>query len=821
MAKRRHFLISGTNQPIDYTATGGGSGKFKTPPRDGRKEHGEALIKQIRNAEKEADETLSKEKVADGIDFVPIQVESSPEFELWLDSLEDARSGIDLVNVQEKGDKQIATVHLPKDKVDRFIRRFDDFIHKDTEKGKPRDWKLAEGINEIRLATLRGSYWTDSGPVPANDVNIWWEVWLRDEGQIENIETSFRDLAAQEGVRLSDARVAFPERIVLLAYTSLDKWSEFPGLLKYLAEFRRAEIVSREFIELEPADQMELIEGLLARTTFAGQAAPSVCILDGGVNRGHPLLAPALSEENNLAWHEDWTSADQHGHGTEMAGLALFGPLERLLRDEQSVTLEHRLEAVKVLPDDGENDAPDYGPITVGSVSKIVEAEPNRPRVVCIAVTASDKDEWLPTLWSASIDQMCSGANDPLQRCLMLVSAGNLFGEPGKNYPDENLLASVQDPAQSWNVLTVGACTEKAMIEDPDLAGWNPVALPGGLCPASTTSVAWDGDEWPFKPDIVMEGGNYAKDEAGNVFRPDDLSMTTTSFSTDGGALLSDMGDTSGATALAARMAATLYAEYPTYWPETIRALMVHSARWTPQMRKDFVAKKKRDLHQRLRCYGYGVPSLARARLCAKNSATLVIQESIQPFHMVDKKVETKEMHLHSLPWPKEVLRELGDTELLMRVTLSYFVEPSPGRRGWHTKHRYQSHGLRFDVRRPLESMKQFQERLTRDAWEDGQRPAAKRVKESRKWILGEKLRTRGSLHSDWWKGSAADLAASEFIAIYPVTGWWRERPSRGSHSKRTRYSLIVSIESADGDVELYAAVETAIRTETTITLET
>ena len=709
MAKRRHFLISGTNQSISYTATGGGSGEFKTPPRDDRKEHGEALIRQIREAERKADEELSREKIASGVDFVPIRVESSPEFELWLDSLEDARSGIDLINVQEKDDKQIATVHLPKAKVDRFIRRFDSFIHKETKTGKPRDWKLAEGINEIRLATLRDSYWTDSGPLPENNEKMWWEVWLRDEGQIDDIATSFRNLASQEGLQLSDACVAFPERVVLLAYTSLDKWSEFPGLLRYLAELRRAAIVSREFIELEPADQMDLIEGLLSRTTFAGQAAPAVCILDGGVNRGHPLLAPALTEENNLAWHEDWTRADHDGHGTEMAGLALFGPLEDVLLDDNSVLLEHRLEAVKVLPDGGKNDPPDYGPITVGSVSKIAAEEPNRPRVVCMAITASDKDEWLPTLWSASIDQMCSGATDPRQRCLMLVSVGNLFGEAGKNYPDENHLSSVQDPAQGWNVLTVGACTEKAMIEDPDLAGWNPVAQRGGLCPSSTTSVAWESDEWPFKPDIVMEGGNYAKDASGNAFRPDDLSMTTTSFSADGGALLTDMGDTSGATALAARMAATLFAEYPKYWPETIRALMVHSARWTSQMRKDFAAKKKRDLHQRLRCYGYGVPSLARARLCAKNSATLIVQESIQPFHMVEKRVETKEMHLHSLPWPKEVLRDLGDMEVLMRVTLSYFVEPSPGRRGWHVKHRYQSHGLRFDVRRPLESMEQVQ----------------------------------------------------------------------------------------------------------------
>src|SRR5256885_8145814 len=35
-----------------------------------------------------------------------------------------------------------------------------------------------------------------------------------------------------------------------------------------------------------------------------------------------------------------------------------------------------------------------------------------------------------------------------------------------------------------------------------------------------------------------------------------------------------------------------------------------------------------------------------------------------------------------------------------MRVTLSFFVEPNPSRRGWQSKFRYQSHGLRFADRK-------------------------------------------------------------------------------------------------------------------------
>ena len=64
-------------------------------------------------------------------------------------------------------------------------------------------------------------------------------------------------------------------------------------------------------------------------------------------------------------------------------------------------------------------------------------------------------------------------------------------------------------------------------------------------------------------------------------------------------------------------------------------------------------------------------------------------------------------MGLHALPWPVQQLEALGEAIVEMRVTLSYFIEPKPGRRGGFARiqHRYQSCGLRFEVKRPQESL--------------------------------------------------------------------------------------------------------------------
>nr|GFD60923.1 hypothetical protein [Tanacetum cinerariifolium] len=77
------------------------------------------------------------------------------------------------------------------------------------------------------------------------------------------------------------------------------------------------------------------------------------------------------------------------------------------------------------------------------------------------------------------------------------------------------------------------------------------------------------------------------------------------------------------------------------------------------------------------------------------------------------------------IPWPKDELEALQDTEVEMRVTLSYFIEPNPSARGSVSKFHYPSHRLRFDVKRPLESISDFVARVNAAAEQgnDGPKP--------------------------------------------------------------------------------------------------
>jgi hypothetical protein len=170
-----------------------------------------------------------------------------------------------------------------------------------------------------------------------------------------------------------------------------------------------------------------------------------------------------------------------------------------------------------------------------------------------------------------------------------------------------------------------------------------------------------------------------------------------------------------------------------------------------------------------------------------------------------------REMNLHQLPWPLDELEELGETEVEMRVTLSYFIEPNPSARGVKSRYRYESHGLRFDVKRPHESDDDFRTRINAAA-RDEEEQSSISSGDDPNWVVGTRNRHRGSIHSDIWIGPAADLASRGMIAVFPVSGWWKSRPKLERYNQKTRYSLIVSIRAPEVDVELYSAVENLVK---------
>ena len=257
-----------------------------------------------------------------------------------------------------------------------------------------------------------------------------------------------------------------------------------------------------------------------------------------------------------------------------------------------------------------------------------------------------------------------------------------------------------------------------------------------------------------------MEGGNYAYSPDNSYVEPiDDLSLLALNHKVV--RTFTTHSDTSAATALASRMATQINAKYPDAWPETIRGLMVHSACWNNEM------LKISSVRERLRVFGYGVPEFHRAIECADNSLTLIAECELQPYRKEQSSIRFNEMNFHNLPWPKDALRQLNDTDVELRITLSYFIEPAPGVI-WKNNYRYASFGLRFALNNPTESQEDFVKRINKAARDDDEQSISG-YRDNHKWLIGSKARGSGSIVSDIWSGSARDLAECNMICIYPL----------------------------------------------------
>jgi len=819
LGKLPHIILNDPPETSLYTTTSLARGGKTRPSRD-RIPHGQYLQGQFNLAWQQAEEEQHavSHSTRSGI---YLEFKSDPDSELNLKSLENLPKRIRLLNVREEvetgGDEgaekivMLATIFVPHAEKNFFLEKLEKYLDENTSKGKPRNAELVDRISAIRKAIL-DSFWCDMAELLPADDPEWVEVWL--SGDKEEVILDFEGLLSELEIHFRAGYIKFPERAVKVVFANRSQLEELTDLSDHIAEYRKAKSTAAYWTELTNRDQADWVENLLGRCSVDGETRSSVCILDEGVNNGHPLLQPVLSDDDCQAVDQSWGSEDhnQHGHGTSMAGLAAYGDLAGALESTEQIELTHRLESVKILPRPPEQNDPNlWGYITSQAISLAEIKAPDRQRSICMAVTAEDtRDRGRPSSWSAALDQLSSGAGDDTRR-LIIVSAGNTtdISEAAKQYPDIQLTDSVHDPAQSWNSLTVGAYTQLDQITDSTLAGYKPVAPVNGLSPFSTTSAMWEENKWPVKPELVLEGGNLAIDDTGFPTECDDLSLLST-FHDPQTAHFSYFNMTSAATAQLSWMAGKLQALYPEFWPETIRALLVHSADWPETLKRQFTDDDKKTSYKRLLSIcGYGVPSLERVMYSAQNSLTLIAQSTLQPY---DKKLKgggyrTRDMHLHELPWPTDVLLNLpDDTKVNMRVTLSYFVEPGPGEIGWKDRYRYASHALRFELNSPGESKSEFAKRVNKAARNaDEQKPETKSPSDH--WRLGSQARDRGSIHSDIWQGTAADLADSNLIAVSPTIGWWRERSYLERWDRKTRYALVVSIDSPDESIDVYTPV--------------
>lgn len=823
MASYKHIFITGNVNSEKFKTPKRGRGKSNIPARN-RVAHSQKLLIQF-DAIWQAKAQLQQQRGAEQIatrEGTYISFTSAGDHDLITKSLEDLRKGIRLLNIKEipVGENQTqirATVYVPNGKEGHFISKIQKSQQEETAKGEPKNAPLVNSIEDVSIALLEG-LWTDNPQLIPEENTKWCEAWLNvntKENQEQEQIAQFLTTLENIGIAYKHNSIIFPERAVLLVNANRAQLIELMLQSDLLAEFRAGQEPAGFWVNESNVEQQNWVNDLLGRIELVDSNV-KVCLLDSGVNNGHQLLQPLIDDANTLTVDNVWGTDDHEsgaGHGTLMAGVAAYGKMEQVLVSQNQVPLTHRLCSVKILPRPHQNGTPKelWGDITAQAIARAEIQNPNMVLVYCMSVTSTeDVNVGRPSSWSGAVDNLAYG--DGENQRLIIVSAGNIRDdESWQNYPYSNFTSSVQNPAQAWNAVVAGAHTEKVQVTDPNFQNHSPVANEGELSPYSSTSLIWE-KRWPVKPDVVFEGGNLLKAPDNNITSHEDLELLSTSKSIQIKPF-DTVNATSAAAAQASWFAAKVAFEYPNAWAETIRGLMIHSADWNNAMRNQHEKQNnKRDITNLLRTFGFGVPNLDKALYSQESALTFIAQETIQPFSYKEgssSDTETNEIHFFDLPWPSDLLLEMGQIPVKLRITLSYFIEPGAGEIGWKDKYRYQSHGLRFDVNNIGENEDDFRKRVNKAAREEDEEVNGNAG--SNRWVIGTNNRSSGSIHSDFWEGTAADLATCNHIAVYPVIGWWRERKHLGKVENKTRYSLIISIETPAQDVELYTTVKTMI----------
>jgi hypothetical protein len=522
--------------------------------------------------------------------------------------------------------------------------------------------------------------------------------------------------------------------------------------------------------------------------------APKVCVIDSGIQEGHRYLAPAIDSENSFNYVSEQLTdvadgVQPGGHGTRVAGAILY---PRSIPRDGLYNLPCWIQNARVLNNNNEL-PPEIFPPAI--LNKIVE------RYHChlgtkifnhsISSTFPCRKKHM-SAWGAEIDRLSHDYD-----VLFIQAAGNIFTDSdnpfrlgilqhiqnGRNYPAYLLEDScrVANPAQSFNALTVGSVSE-AVFSDGIRTSLGGVDFPSAF--SATGPGIWD----VIKPDIVEYGGTYAVDN-GNPPRltsPEQLCPELLRAN-NGPAYSRDAVGTSFAAPKVTHIAAELQKVLPDEPPLLWRALIAQSARW-PEWAINSDPQTYGDI---LRLIGFGLPSLERAT--SNNNYRMTFITSGTQF------ISARDIHIFEIVIP-ESLRNIGEEyDLLIEVTLSYAASP---RRTRLNKRGYLSTWLEWRSSYLGESPEHFGERNihgrnSRNSSHDGVLPWV--IREQNDWGDVQGLnRTSGTLQKDWALLKSHQLREGFCIGVVAHEGWDKNPDSKA------KYTLAVSFEAINKDIEIY-----------------
>jgi hypothetical protein len=438
-------------------------------------------------------------------------------------------------------------------------------------------------------------------------------------------------------------------------------------------------------VDLPPRIQLDLGLAKVPLQEFAPvlpppENAPRIAILDSGIASGHPLIGPAVGDAQSFLNGKG--QHDENGHGTMVAGLALYGDVARGIETKRFAP-EFWLLSGRVTDENNRCDDKLIEKQVIAAVESFVTD------YGCRIFNLSLGDEEKPYTdghvgpWASLLDELAR-----VHQVLFIVSAGNFRGTEKlprnwlKQYPDYLLdrAARLIDPAPALNALTVGSI---ARHEQPRMSqrfpkdpAYQPIARAGEPSPFSRSGFSVGK---AIKPELVDYGGNWHVDSRGSSAPVDgaDLGEISTSLRFlpgNGGNLFQAGCGTSFSAPRVAWLAGMLLKKYPNASANLLRALLVAHAH-VPEATVNRLATgdATKDEERVLQLAGFGRPDVEAALTSTERRVTLIAEAEL----------EENRCHFFEIPVPDDFAKtphrrprritvSLAHAPLVRRTRLDY-----------------------------------------------------------------------------------------------------------------------------------------------------
>jgi hypothetical protein len=554
------------------------------------------------------------------------------------------KMGLDVLSVAE--DKKGYWVVFASDEhLEEFRARIESH-GKDGEGGATR-YDFFNAISEIEDIPI-GKKIAPSiaeAPLPEDEESyIDVELWRMSDDQLEGFITKLPQ--AIQKLRVTDKliRNSFALLRVRLDHAAFKQLIE----LKEVARVSRPPLPTFNPFEIFNQD----VEGF--EILSPAESATGILIIDSGVVAGHPLIKNALGDEANFQSVEAET-VDRAGHGTAVAGCALYGDIEKCINEKQ-FHAHNWLFSAKVMyavQDLRGGIYSEYDPEKLmehqfqDAIEYFLGNKDNRIRVVNVSLGNKfevwHKSEFRQPPLASLIDEIAREYDD----VVFVVSSGNIdpveqFGDISgvvDHYPEYLFNKNISDfnlinPATSALAITVGSIANSPRIAPNSSFGtqsdiFTSVAAEHQPSPFTRTGPGING---MVKPELVDYGGNLIlSQEFGRVRVNNGGKMPILSWQYPDTLFAMDLGSSFSAPKVA-RSCALVSNSYPDKSANFIKNLVLQSAHYPEPLDKTFWQAKKKDEAElkRLMSIGYGVPNHAKAISSFNNRVLFFDESSIQ-----------------------------------------------------------------------------------------------------------------------------------------------------------------------------------------------